>query len=204
MKQLILAGVGGQGIVLASRILSQTAIDGGQDVLASETIGMAQRGGSVVAHLRIADGGEKLFSPMISDASADAILAFEPGEALRSLTFLKPGGIVVTSNEAVFPTMTSDKEVVYDVAGILSQLEGLRDSGRIGKLVVVDTASLCEKAGSHRAINTVMLGALMATGCMELDNADVAAAMAKLVKPKFVELNQNAMRIAYDAVSASL
>ncbi len=204
MKQLILAGVGGQGIVLASRILSQTAIDGGQDVLASETIGMAQRGGSVVAHLRIADGGEKLFSPMISDASADAILAFEPGEALRSLTFLKSGGIVVTSNEAVFPTMTSDKEVVYDVAGILSQLEGLRDSGRIGKLVVVDTASLCEKAGSHRAINTVMLGALMATGCMELDNADVAAAMAKLVKPKFVELNQNAMRIAYDAVSASL
>lgn len=201
MKQLILAGVGGQGIVLASRILSQTAIDAGYDVLASETIGMAQRGGSVVAHLRIADGGERLFSSMISEASADAILAFEPGEALRALSFLKHGGIVATSNEGVFPTMTSGKEVVYDIPVILRQLGELRDSGRIGALVVVDTANLCSQIGSHRVINTVMLGALLATGCMELEPEAVAASMAKVVKPKFAELNNRALRLAFDSAA---
>ena len=103
-KNIILCGVGGQGTVLASRLISAAAMDRGWPVMSAETIGMAQRGGSVFSHLRI---GEEVHCPMIARGEADLILGFEPGEAVRMLPWLKPGGAVVTADRGVTPVTVS-------------------------------------------------------------------------------------------------
>ena len=99
-KDIILCGVGGQGTVLASRLISAAAMARSIPVMSAETIGMAQRGGSVFSHLRM---GEGIYSPMIARGEADLIIGFEPGEAVRLLPFLKPGGQMIVSDRAVMP-----------------------------------------------------------------------------------------------------
>ena len=99
-KDIVLCGVGGQGTVLASRLISDAAMEKGVPVMSAETIGMAQRGGSVFSHLRL---GEGVYSPMIARGEADLILAFEPGEAVRMLPYLKEGGQIVVSSRPVMP-----------------------------------------------------------------------------------------------------
>ena len=99
-KNCLLCGVGGQGVVLASKLIAYAAMDKGMDVRTSETIGMAQRGGSVVSHVRM---GTKIHSPMIPKGCADVIMAFEPAEAVRCLPYLKEGGVAVVNQKAVQP-----------------------------------------------------------------------------------------------------
>ena len=99
-KDIVLCGVGGQGTVLASKLISDAAMAQGIPIMSAETIGMAQRGGSVFSHVRL---GEGVYSPMIAEGEADLILAFEPGEAVRCFPYLKEGGTVVVSNRAVMP-----------------------------------------------------------------------------------------------------
>ena len=97
-KNCLLCGVGGQGVVLASKLIAYAAMEKGMEVRTSETIGMSQRGGSVVSHVRM---GQEIYSPMIPRHSADVILAFEPAEAVRSLSYLKKGGVVVVDRKSV-------------------------------------------------------------------------------------------------------
>ena len=97
-KNCLLCGVGGQGVVLASKLIAYAAMEKGMFVRTSETIGMAQRGGSVVSHVRV---GEEIHSPMIPKGSADVLLAFEPAEAVRNLSYLKKGGIVIVNQKAL-------------------------------------------------------------------------------------------------------
>jgi len=103
MIDILLAGVGGQGTVLAAKVLAQAAQSKGWQVRTAETIGMAQRGGSVTSHVRMGDGGEPVSAPLVTCASADLVIAFEPGEAARALPFLAPGGTLVTASSAVQP-----------------------------------------------------------------------------------------------------
>ena len=106
-KNCLLCGVGGQGVILASKLIAYAAMEKGMSVRTSETIGMAQRGGSVVSHVRI---GEKTYSPMIPKGSADVLLAFEPAEAVRSLPYLKAGkeeGCVIVNRKAVQPVTSA-------------------------------------------------------------------------------------------------
>ena len=103
-KSVILCGVGGQGTVLASKLISYAAMAKGEEVKSAETIGMAQRGGSVTSHIRI---GEEAFSPLIPKGKADVMIAFEPAEAVRNLDYLKPDGVVVVSQKAVKPVTAS-------------------------------------------------------------------------------------------------
>ncbi len=196
MRQIILAGVGGQGILLASRVLANAAADAGLEVRTAETIGMAQRGGSVVTHVRIFERGQEVLSSMIPTGQADVIVAFEPGEAIRSLPLLRHGGGVVVPDIGVCPSMSSPKEVVYDVDRILSTLSELETSGRIGCLISVEASRICSECGSRKVLNTVMLGAAASAGLVGFDPQEISLALRRSVKPAFLELNERALELA--------
>ena len=158
-KSVILCGVGGQGTVLASKLISYAAMAKGEAVRSAETIGMAQRGGSVTSHIRI---GEEAFSPLIPKGKADVMIAFEPAEAVRNLDYLKTDGVVVVSKKAVKPVTASLSSKVYDGQDMLDYLEK-----KVKRLVIVDGQQIMEELGSAKVLNVVLLGA--AIGCHEVD-----------------------------------
>ncbi len=182
-RSIIICGIGGQGTVLAAKVIAQAALQAGQQVLAAETIGMAQRGGSVVSHVRI---GDDAFSPLVPKAGADVLIAFEAAEAVRNIGYLSPASVVIV-NRAVIQSVTSSLAGKRFAAGeMLAALEA-----RAGKLVAVDADRACGELGSAKALNMVLLGAACREGLFRLE--DVAAAMKKLVKADFYELNKKAL-----------
>jgi len=147
---LILAGVGGQGTILASKILAEGLIGIGFDVKMSEIHGMAQRGGSVNTQIRF---GEKVYSPMISRGEADLLLAFEKVEAVRYISYLKPGGILIVNDYEIYsaPVLAGQEEYPQDV------LEKLKKA--VENTIVIDAAQIASRLGNIRAQNMVLLGA---------------------------------------------
>lgn len=187
---VILAGVGGQGAVLASRLLARAAMGRGLPVRTAETIGMAQRGGSVFSHVRL---GEGAVSPLIGRGRADAIVAFEPAEAARQLPFLRRGGLVVTSDAPVVPVSAATGGPAYDLPAIMSYLRA--STGDRG-LVVVDAASAAAELGTARALNVVLLGAAARAGALgPIAVDDLLAAVRAVVRPAFVDLDERALRV---------
>lgn len=187
---VILAGVGGQGAVLASKLLARAAMGRGLPVKTAETIGMAQRGGSVTSHVRMGEGAH---SPLVGRGRADAIVAFEPAEAVRQLPFLRPGGMVVTSDAPVVPASASTGGASYDLPAIMSYL---RERVAEKNLVVVDAASAEAELGTAKALNVVLLGAAARAGALgpvTLD--DLASAVRALVSPRFVDLDLRALSL---------
>ena len=187
-KNIILCGVGGQGTVLASRLISAAAMDRGWPVMSAETIGMAQRGGSVFSHLRI---GEEVHCPMIARGEADLILGFEPGEAVRMLPWLKPGGTVVTSDRGVTPVTVSLTGAVYDPAVMVEYLRK-----KVDRLFVLDAEKALREVGSPKVLNLILLGAAIRTGALGITGEDLEAAMKRLIPEKFLKLNQKALKWA--------
>lgn len=181
----MLAGVGGQGTVLASKLIAQAAMDRGQNARTAETIGMAQRGGSVFSHVRI---GEEIHSPMIPQGAADLIIGFEPAEAVRCLPYLKEGGTVVVSSRAVRPVTASLSGSDYDGTEMLSHLKE-----QVERLVVVDGEELCAQCGSAKVLNVALLGAAAASGALGMTLADLEQAVRQRVPERFVEMNLKAL-----------
>ena len=187
---VILAGVGGQGAVLASKLLARAAMDRGLPVKTAETIGMAQRGGSVFSHVRMGEGAH---SPLIGHGRADAIVAFEPAEAVRQLPFLRPGGMVVTSDVPVVPVSSATGGPAYDLPAIMSYLRERVDEKN---LVVVDAAAAAHALGTAKALNVVLLGAAARAGALGLVTVDdLASAVRALVKPTFADLDLAALNL---------
>ena len=184
---ILLAGVGGQGTVLASRLLAQCGIDRGAAAHTAETIGMAQRGGSVVSHVRI---GDKMFSPLIPKASADVVIGFEPAEAVRCFSYLKPGGAVVVSVRPIRPASSLLSGARYDAGDMLAFLES-----RAGRLLAVDSGALMREGLPARALNIALLGAAAAAGVIGFSEADIAEAMKKLLPERYFEANMKALRL---------
>jgi len=184
-KNIILCGVGGQGTVLASRLISSAAMARCLPVLSAETIGMAQRGGSVFSHLRI---GEGLFSPMIARGEADLILGFEPGEAVRLYPFLKPDGQMIVSSRPVMPVTAALSDTGYRAEDMLEYL-----SARVSRLTVVDAEKALREVGSPKVLNLILLGAAVRTGVLGLDLADMKEAVRRLIPEKYHELNFRAL-----------
>lgn len=187
---VILAGVGGQGAVLASKLLARAAMGRGLPVKTAETIGMAQRGGSVFSHVRM---GEGVRSPLVGRGRADAIVAFEPAEAVRQLPFLRPGGMVVTSDAPVIPASASTGGPAYDLPAIMSYL---RERVAEKNLVVVDVVAAEAALDTARALNVVLLGAAARSGALgPVTVDDLVSAVRASVKPAFVDLDVRALNL---------
>lgn len=184
-KSVILCGVGGQGTVLASKLISYAAMAKGEQVKSAETIGMAQRGGSVTSHIRI---GEEAFSPLIPKGKADVMIAFEPAEAVRNLDYLKPDGVVVVSQKAVKPVTASLSAKVYEGQEMLDYL-----GKKVSRLVIVDGQQVMEELGSAKVLNVVLLGAAIACNEIDITVDEIKDAIREKVPERFYELNLRAL-----------
>ena len=186
---IVLCGVGGQGTILASKLLAAAAMSKGLPVKTAETIGMAQRGGSVFSHVRIGDG---VASPLIGRGRADLIIAFEPAEAVRQLPYLREGGTVVVSTRPIIPVSATIGGPAYDLAAVMAYLRE-----QVGeRLVVVDADAAAEALGSAKCLNVVLLGAAVRTGVLALTADDIRSAIAARLPERFHELNFRALDYA--------
>ena len=179
-KDILICGVGGQGTVLASRIIAAAAMEEGSTVHSAETIGMAQRGGSVTSHVRI--GGEA-YSPMIPFGAADMLLAFEPGEAVRNLRYLRKDGIAVVNTAAVKPVTESLKDTGYDGSGMTAYLR------KKCRCIFIDAEEVCKAFGSTKFFNIVMLGVAAGSGCLGLSRETLLKQIGQYVPSRFLDVN---------------
>lgn len=187
-KNILLVGVGGQGTILVSKILSTGLMEAGYDVKMSEIHGMAQRGGSVSTQVRY---GSEVFSPIIGIGEADILVSFEKMETLRWLEFLKPDGVVVI-NDYIIPSAPILMGKVDYPEGIIELIEGK------AKTKVINAGEIAEKLGNTRVMNVVLLGALIKS--MNLTDIDWEAVIKSQVKEQFVELNIKAFNEGMNAV----
>ena len=185
---IILCGVGGQGTILASKLIAAAAMKKGIPVKTAETIGMAQRGGSVFSHLRLGAGEG---SPLIGKKRVDLIIAFEPAEAVRQMPFLKEGGSVVVSSRPILPVSAMIGDSTYAVESIMAYL---RD--KVDRLTVVDSDAAARELGSMKVLNVVLLGAAVRSGALGLSEQDILAAIHERVPARFHELNEKALAFA--------
>ncbi|MDR1157096.1 MAG: indolepyruvate oxidoreductase subunit beta [Oscillospiraceae bacterium] len=182
---LIITGVGGQGTVLLSRLIGQAALDKGFDIRGSETIGMAQRGGSVVSHVRI---GTDIHAPLIPPKGAGLIIAFEPGEAMRTLPFLAADGAMVVFDRPVNAVTAALGGGLYDTAAMHTHLRA-----RVKRLTVVDGDRALAACGGAKAINVALLGVAAAGGLLPFDLADAEQALRARIPARLLAMNLRAL-----------
>ncbi|MDR1024676.1 MAG: indolepyruvate oxidoreductase subunit beta [Treponema sp.] len=173
----LITGVGGQGTVLLSRLIGEAALRKGMDVRGSETIGMAQRGGSVVSHLRIGTGS---FSPLIPPEKADLIIAFECAEALRTLPFLAPAGNMLTLDRVLSPAYKA-----ADMTACLRTCLG-------GRLTVVSWEKFIERF-DPRVSNVLLLGKAIGMGFLPFSPAEIITVLKERSSPRYLEMNIRAL-----------
>lgn len=195
MLNIMLTGVGGQGTVLAAKVLAQAAREKGWYVRTAETIGMAQRGGSVVSHVRMGNGGEQVYSPLIAKGEADMIIAFEPAEGARMLPYLAPGGTLVSATTSIQPVTAALSSDPYRGERVVEQLKSAFE-GDPDKLVIVADDDILQRVGGRKALNTVLLASAVDLGRLPLTLDDLRAAIKACVKPRFVGLNLKAIEAA--------
>lgn len=226
MIDILLAGVGGQGTVLAAKVLAQAAQSKGWQVRTAETIGMAQRGGNVTSHVRMGSNGEAVYSPLITPGAADMVIALEPGEAARALPYLAPGGVLVTATTAIQPVTAALASQPYragDVVAALAnslQAEASREQAAetvattsqdtnapgvegypVPLFIPVDDEALVREAGagSRKSLNMVLLAVAVAQGRVPLTVDELKDAVRACVKPQFVSMNLAAIDRAIQA-----
>ena len=186
-KSIMIVGVGGQGTLLASRILGAALVSEGYDVKVSEVHGMSQRGGSVVTYVRY---GESVASPIIEKGEADLLLSFEQLEAARWLAYLKTDGKLIINTQTIDPmTVISGADTYPD--GVL---DALRAAG--ADVTAIDALSLAVEAGSAKAVNVVLIGVLASK--MEIPKETWMQALRDTVPPKFLEMNLKAFELGWN------
>lgn len=187
-KNIMIVGVGGQGTLLASRVLGSVIIAQGFDVKVSEVHGMSQRGGSVVTYVKY---GDKVNAPIIDKGEADFIISFEMLEAARWTEYLKNGGKLITNTQQINPMPV--------IAGAAKYPEGLDETikNKGIDLVAFDALSLAEQAGSVKAVNIVLLGIL--SNYFDFAEEEWLKAIENCVPPKFLELNKKAFALGRNA-----
>ena len=188
VKSVMIVGVGGQGTLLASRVLGSAMLSQGVDVKVSEVHGMSQRGGSVVTYVRY---GDKVYSPIIAQGEADVLLAFEALEAARYLPWLKPEGTVVVNTQQMdpMPVVTGVAEYPKDILG------KVREQGV--KVVALDALGMAEEAGSSKAGNGVLIGAMAKK--LDLPKEVWIDTIKETVPSKFIDMNLKAFELGYNA-----
>ena len=184
-QDILMVGVGGQGIILASDILGEAALEKGLDIKKTDTLGMAQRGGSVTSHLRI---GQKVWSPLTSPAEADILLAFEKLEAARWVNYLKPGGLAIINNLAIPPLSISLGSQKYP--GDQEILDSFKQ--RTSRLCLVDGSGKIAHLGDTRTLNIFMLGFLSTFLPLDIDSAAWESCLRKQLPSRILDINLRA------------
>ena len=188
VKNILIVGVGGQGTLLASKLMGKAFMAENYDVKVSEVHGMSQRGGSVVTYVRY---GDKVFSPVIEKGEADIIIAFEQLEAARWLPYLKPDGIMIVSTQCIDPMPVIMGNAVYPC----EILSSLKEKGV--EIICVNALELATEAGSAKATNVVLLG--VAAHYLGLDKEKWVDIIRTTVPPKTVAINEKAFELGYQA-----
>lgn len=191
VTNILLSGVGGQGIILASDIIVEVFLEAGFDVKKSEVHGMAQRGGSVTSHVRF---GRKVYSPIIKQGEVDILFSFEELEGLRWLNYVKPNGVIVLNNHKINPSAVNLGQVEYpkDIPGIIRK--------RFDKFHLVDGTKLALEAGNVRAANVVLLGAI--SKLFDVEEAHWVEAILRHLPPRVHEVNRKAFAMGRDQIKA--
>ena len=181
---VMIVGVGGQGSLLASRLLGNVFMQLGYEVKVSEVHGMSQRGGSVVTYVK---AGEAVFSPTVEPGEADLILSFEQLEGARWISYLKKDGTMIVNTQKIDPMPVITGATTYP-ENLIEKCKALG-----ANVIDVDALSLAEEAGSAKATNVVLMGVL--AGQMDIDEAVWQKALTECVPPKFLEMNQKAFAL---------
>ena len=192
-KDILICGVGGQGTVLASRIIAAAAMAEGNTVHSAETIGMAQRGGPVTSHVRI---GQEAYSPMIPHGKADLIIGFEPAEVLRNIGYLSKDGLAVVNTTAVKPVTASLADTGYDGTQATQYL------GENVSCIFADGQKECEQLGSVKFLNILLLGIAAGSGYLGIHKETMISEIEKRVPPKFKDANIQAFLRGYEVGEA--
>lgn len=182
-KNVKLVGVGGQGTILSTKILTQALLNAGYDVKMSEIHGMSQRGGSVSSDIRF---GENISSPVVVKGSADFLVAFEQMEAVRYLDYLKKDGILIVNDLKIHSMLTQAGKTKYpeDIISYLKEQENT---------YIYDATEEAKRLGNQKVLNIILLGVLVKA--MKLENLPIIEAIEDLVKPQFVEINKKAFKL---------
>ncbi len=181
-KNIMIVGVGGQGSLLASKLLGKVLLDRGYDVKVSEVHGMSQRGGSVVTYVRF---GDKVYSPIIDEGECDFLVSFEKLEAARYVSFMKKGGVIVTNTQEIdpMPVITGQADYPSDILEKVKELDVKVDQ--------LDCLSIANSAGSSKAVNIVLMGRL-SNYFSDISEEEWEKAIRTSVPEKFLELNLKA------------
>ncbi len=186
---IMIVGVGGQGTLLASRIIGNVAINSSYDVKLSEIHGMAQRGGSVVSSIKMA---EKVYSPIIEKGEADIILAFEELEALRWLDYLAPAGRMIINKQQILPASVLTGQADYP-EGVLEKIRVSTDN-----IISIDALSVARECGTTRAVNTVLIGIL--ARLLDFPKEKWLASLENLIPERYLEANLKAFETGYNYI----
>jgi len=194
---IIIGGVGGQGVVLMSELLGNAAVRSGIQVRGSEVLGMAQRGGSVFSNIRLGHGVASALTP---EGRCDVLIAVEPSEALRNIQYLGKSSVVVVNTRTVLPfTVFLGKSGYPTLKQILAGLKKVTD-----RVITVDAAGLAEKAGSLQSMNVVMLGALYGTGLVPVDTDTAREVIRGRFPARAADTNLKAFELGYKEVLKAL
>ena len=188
VKNILIVGVGGQGTLLASKLLGAAFVEQGYDVKVSEVHGMSQRGGSVVTYVRY---GDKVYSSLIEKGEADIVLSFEQLEAARWLPYLKPGGVLITNSQRIDPMPVITGAAAYPQDLVAK----MKATG--AKVDALDCLALAEQAGSAKAVNIVLMGRL--SHYFDLPEEAWQKSLEAMVPAKFLELNKKAFQLGKNA-----
>ncbi len=187
---IVIVGVGGQGVILASKVISNAALEAGLDVKQSEVHGMSQRGGSVISHVRV---GDKVYSPLVTEGEADVVLAFEKLEALRYSHWVKPTGKIIYADTRINPSTVVAGLAEYP-DNVDNELENLKC-----EVIKIDAAKLAEEAGNIKAVNTVLVGAL-SNLLPEIKEDTWKEVLKKSVPEKVVDVNFKAFDLGKNSL----
>lgn len=194
---IILGGVGGQGVILMSDLLGNAAVKDGLGIQGSEVLGMAQRGGSVFSNIRL---GREVVAPLTPQGKCDILVALEPSEALRYVRELSPTSLVILNTTEVRPYTVATGESTYpEFDVILDTIKKVTD-----RIIPLDATQIAKEAGNALAANTAMLGALFGSGRMPVKVETIKELIKSRVPPKAVEANLKAFDMGFEAVSSQL
>ena len=195
MKNCLLCGVGGQGTVLASRLIAHCAMLQGTFARTAETIGMAQRGGSVVSHVRL---GDDIQSSLIPLGQAELLIAFEPCDAVRCLPYLKADATIIVATRTIQPVTGALSGKTFDADEMIDYLRAHAKA-----VITVDGDAIATEVGSPKVLTVALLGAASATCILGISAQEIESALAEKLPPKVLAMNQKALALGAECVKES-